>query len=117
MENQEFKKKKFDFETPEKTIIRGAIFIEKPSFNYTEKLKGKNKLEEVRKLKTLKEKVCTTLRINKQDVSVDEKRYKLWTSSRIIRRHLQEIKDLNLIPAIIEIEPTIEEVELEVEFP
>ena len=43
MEQQEFKKKKFDLETDQGTIIRGAIYTEKPSFNYTENLKLKNK--------------------------------------------------------------------------
>ena len=113
---EEFKSKKFDIKTKEDSIIRGAIFTEKPSFNYTEILKAKNKLEEIRKLKILKEKICKKIRLNKQDISVDEKKYKLWTSRRIVVRHQLELKEMNLISAIVEFIPNEEELEIEIEF-
>lgn len=47
----EFKKKKFDINTEQGTIIRGAILTEKPSFNYTKSLKLKNKQEEIKNIK------------------------------------------------------------------
>ena len=96
MKMEVFKSKKFDLKTEHGTIIRGAIFTEKPSFNYTEYIKTKNKIEEIKKLKILKENLCKEMRINKQDISIDEKRYKLWTSRRIVVRHKQEIKSKNL---------------------
>src|SRR3989344_744 len=113
---EEFKKRKFDIKTENNTITRGAIFTEKPSFNYTESLKLKNKTEEIRKLKLLKNELCQAMRINKQDISVDEKRYKLWTSRRIVARHKQEIKDKKLIPAIIELTPDNNELEIQIEY-
>ncbi|MBS3167565.1 hypothetical protein J4216_00370 [Candidatus Woesearchaeota archaeon] len=116
MEEQKFKSLKFDIETTENTIIRGVIYLEKPSFNYLEKLKEKDSKEEIKKLKILRTKICENIRLNKQDVKIDEKKYKLWTSRRIILRHKNEIKDLKLIPAIIELEPTPEGLELEREF-
>ncbi len=111
-----FKKAKFDLETEQGTIIRGAIFTEKPSFNYTELLKSKNKAEEIKKLKNLKKEICKDLRINKQDILIDEKNYKLWTSRRIILRHKDEIKAKKLIPAIIELTPDEQELEIELDF-
>lgn len=56
------------------------------------------------------------MRINKQDISIDEKRYKLWTSRRIIVRRQKEIKDMKLMPAIVEFIPDQHELEIEVEF-
>ncbi len=116
MEEEKFITKKFDIKTEEGTIIRGAIFIEKPSFNYTSLLKTKNKTEEIKKLKKLRNEVCRKLRINKQDILIDEKRYKLWTSRRIIFRHKKEILALKLIPAIIELTPDQEELEIEIDY-
>ena len=113
---KEFKSRKFDIKTNQGTIIRGAILTEKPSFNYTELLKQKNKQEEIKKLKNLKEILCKEMRINKQDISIDEKNYKLWTSRRIIIRHQEEIKYKKLIPAIVELIPDENELEIEVEF-
>lgn len=113
---EEFKSKKFDIKTEDGSIIRGAIYTEKPSFNYTDILKQKNKQEEIKKLKTLKEKTCKEIRINRQDISIDEKRYKLWTSRRIVVRHQLKIKEMNLIPAIVEFIPNKDELEIEVEF-
>lgn len=112
----EFKKAKFDLQTEQGTIIRGAIFTEKPSFNYTESIKSKNKVEEIKKLKHLRTGICKDLRINKQDILIDEKKYKLWTSRRIILRHLEEIKSKKLIPAIIEFTPDEQELEIETDF-
>ena len=110
---EEFDKKKFDLETEDGTIIRGAIYTEKLSFNYTELLKLKNKSEEIKKLKILRNKLCLELRINKQDILIDEINYKLWTSRRIILRHKQEIKSRKLIPAIVELTKDKEEIEIE----
>ncbi len=113
---EKFDRKKFDLETEQGTIIRGVIYTEKPSFNYTELLKLKDKNEEIKKLKILRNKLCLELRINKQDILIDEVNYKLWTSRRIILRHKQEIKSRNLIPAIIESSKDKEELEIEIEY-
>jgi len=54
---EEYKLKKFDIETKDNTIIHGVIYTEKPSFNYLENLKNKNKVEEIKKLKILRNKI------------------------------------------------------------
>ena len=116
MEQQEFKKKKFDLETDQGTIIRGAIYTEKPSFNYTENLKLKNKVEEIKILKILKNNLCKELRINKQDIFIDEEKYRLCTSRRIVVKYQSSLKSKKLIPAIIEFDSKNQEVDIEVEF-
>jgi len=109
-------KQKYDIVSPEGSLIRGAIYTEKPSFNYTEVLKSKNKEQEVKKLKELKTRICETLKINRQDVSIDEIKYRLLTSRRIVFRRAEEIKKLGLIPAIVEEYPTYDLFEVEIEF-
>ena len=109
-------KKKYDTVTGEGSLIRGAIYTEKPSFNYTENLKLKNKNEEIRKLKELKTKVCEALKVNRQDIDLDPVKYRLLTSRGIVSRRAEEIKKLNLIPAIVEEYPTYDLFEVEIEF-
>lgn len=113
---EEFKKRKFDLETKQGTIIRGAIYTEKPSFNYTETLKSKNKTEEIKKLKKLKEEICKSFRLNKQDICIDEEKYRLCTSRRIVVKYQNSIKSKKLIPAIIEFDLKNQELDIEVEF-
>ncbi|MBI2148775.1 hypothetical protein HYU23_03780 [Candidatus Woesearchaeota archaeon] len=67
-------------------------------------------------MKHLRTELCKDLRINKQDILVDEKYYKLWTSRRIILRHKQKINSKKLIPAIVEIMSDESELEIEIEF-
>src|SRR3989344_7275711 len=98
----EYKLKKFDLETEDNTIIHGAISLEKPSFNYLEELAKKNKTEEIKKLKIMRGKICTTLRINKMDMLVDEQKYRLLTSRKIATRYKEEFKKMGFIPAICE---------------
>ncbi len=99
---EKYKVKKFDILTPDDTVIHGAIYLEKPSFNYTDGLLKKNKNEEIKKLKILRAKVCNTLRINKTDMLIDDVKYRLLTSRRIVVRYQIEIKKMGLIPAIAE---------------
>ena len=110
---EEYQVKKFDIPTNNNAVIHGVIYIEKPSFNYTEILASKNKVEEVKKLKLLRNKICQSLRINKFDMIIDETKYRLLTSRKIVVKYQIEIKELNLIPAIAE--ETKDKVPLEIE--
>ncbi len=111
---EEYKLKKFDIQTKDNTIIHGAIYTEKPSFNYLENLKNKNKVEELRKLKTLRNKICLDLRINKVDMVIDELKYRLLTSRGIVSRYYVYFRELNLFPAIAE--ESKDNLEIEIEF-
>ena len=108
--------KSFDIITEEGALIRGAIYLEKPSFNYTEELKRKDKEKEIKKLKELKNKLCTELKITRDKLFIDEKKFRFLTSRRIIVKNNEKIKQLGLIPSIVEEYPTYDTFEIEVEF-
>ena len=93
---------KFDSKTSEGTITRGAVYTEKPSFNYLESLKSKNKTQEIKKLKVIRNELSISLRINKMDLVIDELKFRILTSKKIALRYNKEFKSRNLIPAIVE---------------
>lgn len=108
--------RKFDIETPEGSVIHGAIYTEKPSFNYTEELKNKDKKEEIKKLKKLRDMVCMELRINKNDMVIDENYFRLLTSRRIVVKYQMGIKRLKLVPAIAEETSDNPQLSIEIEY-
>jgi len=109
---EKIKPRKYDIVTKEGTFVRGVIYTEKPS----DELKIKDILEEIKKLKELRNRLCQDMRINKQDLEVDKLRFRLLTSRRIVVRHEKEIKQHGLIPAIVEEDPNHDFFELEIEF-
>ncbi len=113
---KEYKLKKFDIQTEDNTVIHGIIYLEKPSFNYLEELSKKNKSEEIKKLKIFREKICTGLRINKIDMLIDERKYRLLTSRKIVVKYRNDLKKLGLIPAISEETEDKIPLEIEIEF-
>src|SRR3989344_7484174 len=102
MSEEKFKPSKFDLVTHRDSVIHGVLYTEKPSFNYSEIITKKNKIEEIKKLKYLKNELCTALRLNKVDIGIDEHKLRLLTSRRIVVRYHEEFKKKNLIPAIVE---------------
>jgi hypothetical protein len=113
---QKFKSLKFDIKTENKSVIRGAIYLEKPSFNYSEILENKNKDEEIKRLKQIRNELSLGLRLNKQDLVLDEKRYKLWTTRGIVSRYKKEIKARKLIPAVVEFMTDETELEIDIDY-
>ncbi|MBT3297678.1 radical SAM protein [archaeon] len=106
--------------TDEGTLIKGVIYLEelKPGFDYKEKLvqlsseyKGKL-LEKLNEQKDLIEK--TIKRTNQ--IFIDEKKFRLLCSLKILEKNVKKIKKINLIPAIVEEMPTEDAMELEIEF-
>ncbi|MBS3174645.1 hypothetical protein J4440_02085 [Candidatus Woesearchaeota archaeon] len=112
----EYKLKKFDIVNNKRNIIHGIIYTEKPSFNYIEELKKKDKREEIKKLKILRGNLCTVLRINRNDLIIDEDYYRLLTSRAIAVRYQIEIKEMKLIPAIAEETKEIPQISIEIEY-
>lgn len=111
-------KKHYDLVTSEGTLIRGAIYTEKPGFKYQEflKEKQKNKQDEVKKLKLLKERLATFLRVPKKDLDVDERKFRILTSKKIVEKYKDKIKQENLIPTIVEELATYDLFEIEIDF-
>lgn len=107
-------KKEFDIVTEEGMLIRGVIYLEKPSFGYERKLKELNKEEMITKLKQVKS--LLEKELNLKDLFIDEQKYRLLTKKSIVKQFAKKIKRLNLIPAIAEEYPTYDQFEIEVEY-
>lgn len=111
--------KKYDIITEEGSLIRGAIYLKElvPSFNYRKKLESlENKKEVLYSLTQLKEKLIENLKINSNLIEVDEHKLRLLTSRIIVKTLAKRLKDLNLVPAIVEEYPTWDEFEIEINF-
>lgn len=107
-------KKDFDIVTEEGMLIRGVIYLEKPSFGYERKLKELNKEKMIIKLKQIKSTLEKEL--NLKDLFIDEQKYRLLLKKAIVKQFAKKIKKLNLIPAIAEEYPTYDQFEIEIEY-
>ena len=96
-----FSSHRFDIITRDGSLIRGAIYLEKPSFNYRDELKKKNKEEEIKRLKKFREIITKKLQCAKKDLFIDKIKYRFLVSSKFIRKHQNEIKELYLINYLI----------------
>lgn len=109
-------KQDFDTVTKGGSLIRGAIFTEKPSFNYHNNLKLKNKKFELTKLEELRNKICNELKISKKDLVIDPVKYRLLTYKKIVIKNKDKLKKIGLFPAIVEELATGDLFEIESEF-
>ena len=100
--------------TSEGLLIRGCIYVPElvPGLTYAEQLKN---LDSFKILEHLQE-------AQQQLISkglfpfLDEKKYRLLLSFKDIKKHKRDIKKLGFIPAIVEEDPTVDAVELEIDF-
>ena len=113
---KQVEKKAFNKFTEEEIVIRGCIYITKPGSGYTEKIKEQKTPEELRQLSELKEKLCTSLRVPRSMIEVDKKKGRLLTSQKIILKHKDELKEMQLIPAIVEEIPEQDFLEVQIDF-
>jgi len=107
--------------TDDGTIRRAIIFLDeiKPGFDYTKKL------EELRKDNTAKQHLLSKL-ANEQRMldklsiktEIDDRKFRLITHMKFFKkeRNIDDIKDLGLLPAIVEEYPTFDAVEMDVNF-
>jgi uncharacterized protein len=103
--------KKYDLITNEGMLVRGSIYLPdlKPGLNYRNDLEKVDKKEIIKKLNLVKKNfkfVC----------DVDETKLRLTCSAIDVEKNSKKIKNLNLIPAIVEEYPTYDAVEIEVDF-
>ena len=96
--------KKFDFITPEGTLLRGAIYLKNsfPGFDYKKRMTRINKSKAVKELVKIKKQ----LNIPKNMLYLDKTRIRLLTSIAVIDNIKDKLKKLNLIPVIMEEYPT-----------
>jgi len=115
--------KTVDIITKEGTLVRGVIYLPgiKPGFGYQEKVKevqeGKNeKLNKFKILKLLEEKLTLLeKKFPKKSFFIDENKFRIITKKKFVKKNVEKIKKLGLVPAIVEEYPTHDSLELEIE--
>jgi hypothetical protein len=108
--------KSFDIITDEGSLIRGVIFLEKPSFNHTELIKSKDKNQELVRLNLVLENVCKELKLSPDLFSVDDIKYRILASKQLIIKNKSRLKKMGLFPAIVEELATGDLFDLDIEF-
>jgi uncharacterized protein len=103
--------KSYDLITNEGMLVRGCIYLPelKPGLNYRNNLETVDKIEILKKLNLIKKNI-------KFKCDVDENKLRIICSAINVEKHSKIIKNLNLIPAIVEEYPTQDAVEIEVDF-
>lgn len=95
----------YDVIIEEGIFARGAIYLEKPEFNYKKELEKIN----LKDLKQLQSKL-------KFKTDIDKSKKRLLTSIKNVMKNSDKIKELNLIPAIVKEYATSDQFALEIEF-
>ncbi len=109
-------KKKYDILTPDGTISHGVIYLNNlvPGIGYNEKMAAVNKEVVLRQLKEAK--YCLEKKSYFSLLDIDEKKIRILCSERELRRRKENIKRMNLVPAIVEEYPTYDALEVELDF-
>ena len=107
-------KTQFDRITDEGLLIRGVIYLKElvPGLDFKEKLKTIDREEFIKKLKEQKQ----MLEEEGLDILLDEEKLRLITHPEHVEQFADTLKDLDLIPAIIEEDPTTEAFEVNRDF-
>lgn len=109
--------RKFDIVTEDGTLLRGAIYLEKPGCDYKKKLsETKNKEEIVLKLNFIKKELIKKYSIPSSLIEVDGLKLRIITNIGIVQELAKYLKSQKLIPAIVEQYPTYDQMEVEVDF-
>lgn len=100
---------KYDFITEDGMLVRGAAYLEKPSFGYMRLIEKKRKtlLPKLRKL---------AKQLNLRNSAVDERKCRILMPADDIERMAERLKSLGLVPAIVEEYPTWDALEVEIDF-
>ncbi|GIU70207.1 MAG: hypothetical protein KatS3mg002_1443 [Candidatus Woesearchaeota archaeon] len=105
--------KKFDIITYDGTLLRGAIYLEKPGFNYKKNLESvKNKDLILKRLISIREQMIKDYSIPKSLIEVDPHKLRIITNIGIVNMLVKDLKLKKLIPAIVEQYPTYDQMEL-----
>lgn len=109
-------KKKYNQFMDEGTVVRGAVYLEKPGVKYLQKQREKDQKMELEKLRGVKNVLATDLRIQRSMLEVDVARGRVITSEKIVRRYKDALKRLQLVPAVVEEIPEQDFLEVVVDF-
>jgi len=110
-------KKDFDLMDEEGLLTRGAIYLPEltPSFGYRKILAEINKSEFVQKLTPLLEKIKQDLKLNDNDIFLDQEKPRILLSSKNAKKHKDYFTKLNVKAAIVKEYPTADQLEIEVD--
>lgn len=109
--------REFDIITEDGTLLRGAIYLEKPGFGYKKKLsETKDKEKIIKRLKIIKNNLIKKYSIPKDLMEVDDLKLRIVTNIGIAKELAKDLKSQGLFPAIVEQYPTYDQMEVEVEF-
>jgi uncharacterized protein len=110
-------KKDFDIVDKEGMLTRGALYLDslKPGAGYRESLKEDHSVV-IDKLKELFSSVQKKLKLNDNDIFLDESKPRILVSKKVAKKNKTQIINLGLIPAIVTEYPTADQLEMEVEF-
>lgn len=111
-------KEGFD-EIKDNNLLRGAIYTKelKPGFGYRNMLENlKDKKEIIIMLETKLEELAKKLSIKKETMKVDKQKLRILTSRKIVNKFCGKIKEMGLIPAVVEEIPSGDQFEIEIDF-
>lgn len=106
-------KQSFQKITSEGTLIHGVIYLEKPGFGYNKNI-NKGKKAKLAKLNKIKSRLVKKYKISK--IVLDKQKPRLLTSVSLVKKLKKQIKEMGLVPAIVEEYPTYDQTEIEIEF-
>ncbi|MCA9459347.1 MAG: radical SAM protein [Nanoarchaeota archaeon] len=105
---------KFDIQTDEGLLLRGVIYLKElvPGVDFKKKLEIIDRDEFIKRLNETKE----FLEDEGLDILVDEIKLRLISYPEHVEQFAEELKKLDLVPAIVEEDPTVEAFELNRDF-
>ncbi|MBT4604833.1 radical SAM protein [archaeon] len=116
-----------DIVTSEGTLVRGIIYLKElaPGFGYNKQIKeiAKDKIKCQKLLEQLQEAKEQIENLSKsqettinQEIMIDERKLRIITSKDFVTKNAQKLKQIDLLPAIVEEYPSYDSLELEIEF-
>ncbi|MBU0615568.1 MAG: radical SAM protein [Nanoarchaeota archaeon] len=106
-------KKPYDTVTEDGTLIRGAIYLERPSFGYRkmlEKLTVKQRRDYLLRLGKIRDRIIKIYNVQPESIEIDKEKLRVLTKPSILKRIKEPIR------AIVEEYPTQDQTELSIEF-
>lgn len=110
--------KKFDFVTKDGTLVRGCIYLKNlvPGVGYRKLLEHANRKSILKKLNGMNALIQKKFRIPQSLIAVDPLKLRIVTSISVVDELNSKLKNLGLIPAIIEEYPTWDAMEVDIQF-
>lgn len=111
-------KKDFDVMTDDGMLIRGVVYLNElsPGFDYRKKLENADKRHFLAMLDSSRREIMNKFNIDQESIFVDDIKLRIIMDQKILKKIFLEVKDMHLIPAVVEEYPTHDAIEIDVEF-